>query len=135
VTGERKMNDLSKKKIKSFYFLLWGAIGAIVFDIYQLYNISQLPEGFHRIFQTGLLDIMTIVLAIVFIFLFYKKSIWSWWMIPVLGPLAWISHYLQHPFEFGPFLISFAVWILICFFVIRKYEDYKLFLKGENNPS
>jgi hypothetical protein len=124
-------NDSNKNAIKSFNFLLWGAIGAIVFNIYRLYNVSQLSEGFNGVFQTGLRDITTIILAVIFIFLFYKKNILSWWMIPISGPLAWISHYLQHPFELGPFLITLVVEILVCFFVIYKYEDYKLFLKGK----
>jgi hypothetical protein len=77
-----------------------------------------------------LCDIFTIVFMAVFLVLYYKKSIWSWWIIPFSGPLAWICYYLQHPFKLGPFLITLVVWILIFyFFIIRKYEDYKTFLK------
>lgn len=121
------------KNITSFSFLAWAAVGMLVFEFYHLYNISQLPEGIRGVFQTELHDITMLVFAAAFLFFYYKKNILSWWIIPCSTPLVWFTHYLQHPFEWKLFLNMFVVWILVCFFFIyKKYEDYKLFMKQEN---
>ena len=121
----------NNKKTKSFSYFALGAVLMIAFAVNRLYQVSQLPEGFHGVFQTGLHNIMTLICMVTFLFFYYKKSVVSWWIIPFFGPLGWISYYLQHPFEWKPFLFGFVVWILICFFLIRKYEDYKSFMKGK----
>ena len=127
---QESLSKMNNKNIKSFSFLAMAAGGGIAFYLYRLYNLFKLSGGLQDVFQTGLNDIYTILFMATFLVFYYKKSIWSWWMIPLMGPLGWALHYLQHPFEWWPFLMMFIAWILICyFFVIRKYEDYKAFLK------
>lgn len=120
---------MKDKSVKSFSLLAWAAVGVIAFNLYKLYNASRSPEGLQGVFQTELRDIIGLILIALFLFFYYKKSILSWWIIPLLGPFLWIFHYLQHPFELKPFLCMFFIWILVCFFIVRKYEDYKSFIK------
>lgn len=127
-----EMNNLKDKKTESFSYLALAAVGLIAFTIYRLYQVSQLPEGFHGVFQTELRSIMALISMAAFLFFYYKKSMISWWIILFMGPLHSICNYLQHPFEWKPFLFSSIVWILVCvFFLIRKYEDYKSWMKRE----
>ena len=123
---------MNNGKTKSFSFLAIAAFGGIAFNLYRFYKILLAKDEPWSSLQIELSGIFAILFMAVFLVLYYKRSIWSWWIIPFCGPLAWMFRYLQHPFEWKGFFISLVFWVLICyFFVIRKYEDYKTFLKEE----
>jgi len=122
----------SDNDVELFSKLPFVAVFIIASTIYRLYKVSQLPEGFHGVFQTELHTIMMLIYMALLLFFYYKKSMLSWWIIQFMGPLLWICYYLQHPFGWQMFLFASIACILVCWFFILKYEDYKSFLKGRS---
>jgi len=75
--------------------------------------------------------ITELLLVILFVLFYWKRSVLAWWVALLTGPVPWLTYFIFQPFVISEMAVQLLIYMAVVWYLIKKYKPYCGYIKNQ----